>query len=511
MQINRLTSEHMSKFIVVFLFITSIFAQLGYAQQTTYKKHLVAQGETLYSLAKLYNLSVDELYKANPDLDSLKMRAGIYIQIPVPEVSKTHVVQKKETLYSIAQLYACTVNDLLRVNPEISLQDKLKKGFVLKIPAKVVSPASTTVITPTVKTPIPAPQVQENKIRIAIVMPFKTGNSTSERAVEFYQGVLLAIDSLRKNDKKTIEVYAYESGQSEVDIQNVLKQTTLKQAQLIFGPVFASQIPVLSDYAKRNEIPLVIPFSSKCYDWETNPYVYLVNTPENIQGQIVYSEYAKLFKHAHTVFIESSTKNPVNFITRFENFLLKKGLSYNRSPYISTEEDLLSVFSKEKINVVIPSGMDINSLNVLIPQLKTFLRKHPEYTIRLFGYPEWQTYTGSQLENFHLFDTYIYSPFYRNPLDRNATSFDKLYEANFNKPMISTYPRIAMFGYDCGGYFVKMLQQYGKNVDNKKISILPVQSAFSFNRPNKGSGLVNTGLYFINYKTDHTIAKYIVE
>ena len=240
----------MSKFIVVFLFITSIFAQLGYAQQTTYKKHLVAQGETLYSLAKLYNLSVDELYKANPDLDSLKMRAGIYIQIPVSEISKTHVVQKKETLYSIAQLYACTVNDLLRVNPEISLQDKLKKGFVLKIPAKVVSPTSSTVITPTVKTPIPTPQVQENKIRIAIVMPFKTGNSTSERAVEFYQGVLLAIDSLRKNDKKTIEVYAYESGLSEADIQNVLKQTTLKQAQLIFGPVFASQIPVLSDYAK---------------------------------------------------------------------------------------------------------------------------------------------------------------------------------------------------------------------------------------------------------------------
>ena len=482
----------------------------GKAQNTACKKHLIAQGETLYSLAKLYNIPITDLYKVNPGIATEGIKAGHYLQIPVNNNVKTHIVQKKETLYNIAQLYGCSINDLLKANPGLTDQNKLKKGTILQIPEKRYTPLK--------KDRIPSENENEfvkkrtGSIRIAVILPFKSNNSTSERAIEFYQGILLAIDSLRNNNSKNIEIYAYDSGQTEAEIQYVLRKVELKNADVIFGPVFAEQIPILSDYTKRNEIPLIIPFSSKCDDVETNSYAYTVNAPDEFQEKLVLKEYVKIFKNDHTLCICTSEGKLSRFTALLRTTLTKQNISNGQSNYISTEEDFLKTFSKEKKNIVVPSSSDINSLNVLIPQLKTFLRKHPEYVIQLFGYPDWQTYTSSQLENFHLFNTYIYSPFYRNPLDWKNKAFDSMFEKNFNKPMIATYPKIAVFGFDCGGYFIKMLQQHGEIDPDKEIIFTPMQSPFSFKKyPLKNGGNINTSIYFINYKTNHTVNKYIIE
>ncbi len=117
--------------------------------------HKVAAKETLFSIARLYNVSVDDIKAWNNLKDnSLSLGQDIIIKkksvvdTPVTQpmtqtVAKTHTVLAKETLYSIARQYGMTVTQLKEWN---NIQDnELKIGQVLTVAA----PAATTVVVTT--------------------------------------------------------------------------------------------------------------------------------------------------------------------------------------------------------------------------------------------------------------------------------------------------------------------------------------------------------------------------
>lgn len=119
------------------------------------KTHTVKAKETLYSISKLYNVSVDDIEKNNPIIKEaglqpgqvLVIKKGAAITQPVtpkpastPKLSTTvsnsgnfisHEVQPKETKYGIATKYGITVEELEKQNPEVV--DNLPIGFQLKI------------------------------------------------------------------------------------------------------------------------------------------------------------------------------------------------------------------------------------------------------------------------------------------------------------------------------------------------------------------------------------------
>jgi cell wall-associated NlpC family hydrolase len=116
--------------------------------------HQVAEKENLWAISKKYNVSVDDLKKANPSLESEDLKIGQKLNIPSnaivlnqtatknqqtekPEIiSSTDVevvveVKPKETKYLIAKKYGITVAELERQNP--SIKGKLPVGYLLKI------------------------------------------------------------------------------------------------------------------------------------------------------------------------------------------------------------------------------------------------------------------------------------------------------------------------------------------------------------------------------------------
>ncbi len=109
--------------------------------------HEVQQKETLWGISKKYNVSVDELKKANPSIETDGLKIGQRINIPSKNVaiaekpavvnensSDVEVVvevQPKETKYAIAKKYGITVSELEKQNPFI--KGKLPVGYVLKI------------------------------------------------------------------------------------------------------------------------------------------------------------------------------------------------------------------------------------------------------------------------------------------------------------------------------------------------------------------------------------------
>lgn len=116
---------------------------------TTPGLHDVQAKETLWRISKKYNISVEDLKKANPLLETEGLKIGQQITIPsnvdadpalqkpieniqtATDVEVSREVLPKETKYAIAKEFGITVAELEKQNPEI--RKKLPVGYILKI------------------------------------------------------------------------------------------------------------------------------------------------------------------------------------------------------------------------------------------------------------------------------------------------------------------------------------------------------------------------------------------
>ncbi len=120
-------------------FILSISLLFGTAFSQECKYHKVKSGETLEKIARDYGVSVQELIKANKNIDPNKLRVGESLCIPQKTSAKTqeyaiYKVKKGDTLYSIAEKFGVDVQELKSYNNLKS--EKIIEGQELKIPAK---------------------------------------------------------------------------------------------------------------------------------------------------------------------------------------------------------------------------------------------------------------------------------------------------------------------------------------------------------------------------------------
>lgn len=103
---------------------------------TLYIIHKVDPRETLFALSRRYNVSVDDIKQNNP-IAAEGLKIGDIIRIPYKGKAKgstanVHIVKAGETLYSISKLYDLTVDDIRQMNRLSG--DELNIGQVLNLP-----------------------------------------------------------------------------------------------------------------------------------------------------------------------------------------------------------------------------------------------------------------------------------------------------------------------------------------------------------------------------------------
>ena len=123
------------------VFILSISLLFGIAFSQECKYHKVKSGESLEKIAKNYGVSMQELIKANKNINPNKLKVGESLCIPQRKLAKTktqdyaiYKVKKGDTLQSIAKKFGVDVQELKSFNNLKS--EKVKEGQELKIPAK---------------------------------------------------------------------------------------------------------------------------------------------------------------------------------------------------------------------------------------------------------------------------------------------------------------------------------------------------------------------------------------
>ena len=125
-----------------------------------FKKHKVRRKETLITISKKYNVSIDAIKRYNKQLYARQIKKGERLQIPMhlkivdsgvvsyneskvsgaitldtSSLSK-HIVKAKETRYGIARMYGITVSELEQMNPELG--EGLSQNAIINVPSKAI-------------------------------------------------------------------------------------------------------------------------------------------------------------------------------------------------------------------------------------------------------------------------------------------------------------------------------------------------------------------------------------
>lgn len=234
-----------AKKIIVIVF-TAFLGISAFAEST----HLVKKGETLYGLAKKYQITISELKAANNLSDKDVLKAGQKLVIPSADIenaatlsstnssastsnssskTETYIVQKGDTLYGIAKKYDIKVSEIYSLNG-MSQKDVLKVGQKLKVPVtgeslpdiKDIDPKKYTEKTiPGLKWPVKNPTVTYVKGKVSGV---QLTSSAKENVINIHAGTVVYTGSYRGFGKvvfvqsKTGLVYAY-TGLSSIKVK----------------------------------------------------------------------------------------------------------------------------------------------------------------------------------------------------------------------------------------------------------------------------------------------------
>jgi ABC-type branched-subunit amino acid transport system substrate-binding protein len=314
-----------------------------------------------------------------------------------------------------------------------------------------------------------------------------------------------------KNRGANLELYVFEIGKGNDvgKLQSLLQTLEMQSLNLIIGGVNDTQIKVISDFSKERNIKYVIPFSQSNGEILNNGNIFQVNPLTKSQIDKASSKFIEKFRNSNVIFVSCGNNNKIEFITQLQNSLRTSNISFESVGSVSTLDSfLLSLLKPDRENIIIPTSGEMSDVSSIIDELKTLQESNSQIKIRLFGYPEWQTY-NSLIGDFHHFDTYIYSPFFVNDNSTEVQTFKDKFSRWYNRSLLDTNPGYGMWGYDTGLFFLTAIQQYGVNFEQNidKVQINSLQFPFNFVRLNNWGGFFNTGLYFINYEANGRLTK----
>jgi LysM repeat protein len=239
-----------------------------------------------------------------------------------------HVVASGETLYSISRKYGLTIAEMQTLNP--GLVTTIKLGERLCLPDSVEGNQSEVVQTPAVKpTPetdskpqvnrevkITKPPVKKEEYAMALLLPFSTyqmsNDSLDERSVKLrnvsvnmYRGAMMAQEELQDRNLNA-KIYLFDVGNSVDAGKRAVERCEEVSADVVIGPLFKDPIQEVAKWVENHNAHLVIPVKmsnkillltdnmSKAYPGNNSQWYYLAGFAQHeFPNSIIVGAYAK--------------------------------------------------------------------------------------------------------------------------------------------------------------------------------------------------------------------------
>ncbi|NLA49471.1 MAG: LysM peptidoglycan-binding domain-containing protein, partial [Bacteroidales bacterium] len=347
--------------------------------ESAFHYHRIQPGQTVYSLSKLYDVTEKEILAANPGIDI--SRLPVYSEIAVPKRDAMggreilpvqdirtpqdarymfHKVEAGESLASIAGKYGVTLRELRRENRNVKFP---QVGDYLRIPesgrmkfqlAEIEQPAADTADAQPGDTIIvfekPEGYTTVNNLNgtfnIAVLLPFYLAENAirmeidsskyvkgkvtyrqvkkledwiyyrSAGFVEMYQGILLAVDTLRSLGLN-INLHAFDIKSDTIEVTRLINRGQLAGMHLIIGPVYSRNLAIVSEYARKTNIPVVSPVRLMNNSaLVNNPLLFMANASLAVAQDAIAKEASDYYLN-NFIFIHADTARNDPDVIRF--------------------------------------------------------------------------------------------------------------------------------------------------------------------------------------------------
>ncbi|MGB0882766.1 MAG: LysM peptidoglycan-binding domain-containing protein [Vicingaceae bacterium] len=510
--------------------------------------HTVKKKQTLYAIAKLYDVNQKAIVTANPELvDGLK--EGQDIKIPVKGIKKedppkviennqkykTHTVAKGETLYALSKLYDVTIKSIKNVNGGLS--QGLILGEKIYIPIEVtrikIDSVSGLKNANLPQDPVihmfdslfvDSGIVKKGEYAIGLFLPFyldvndemvesrsalakKTIYPKSKFALEFYNGVKYALDSI-STDSCKFKLFVYDTnGNDSLRIKSLLLKPELKNLDLIIGPLYFDNFKKVSNFAKANQIPIITPVKQSNKLLLGNQFIFKAIPSKSTTITAMSELVVDSFKTENLLAIAyegSKEKLLVNeYVQAYNNKILasEDTTIYSAIKVLKITTDINSIVASlhpAKNNVIYVPTTDQTFVTKLFSLLTTTLNKKQfkDYRITLLGLEEWMSFENIDLPYFQKLNVHYCSTRFINTEDSLVQNFTKDYfDINKVFPSDNTFLGFDLV-YFLGNNLIQNGTMYAPNslVDFKGMSI-----NLNFFKTGVESGFENTESFLLRF------------
>ncbi|PKP37022.1 MAG: hypothetical protein CVT98_06660 [Bacteroidetes bacterium HGW-Bacteroidetes-15] len=532
--------------------------------------HIVRRKETLFGLARKYQIAMQDIIAVNPEIEE-GLRANQVVLIPKKQIESLgdsspheserfiyHEVKPREGFYAISKKYGVSEEIIKRFNVDL-VKDGIKLGTVLKIPRSTIDTTykedvvatkhfsmvdPTELISPNVICDTFVYNKWRDKFNIALLLPFtqssdelsaddidetlteRQDQNQSQQAakiapqtanfLDFYQGALMAIDSL-KQIGLSVNLNVYNTDKNSAKAKELTLDPGVSNANLIIGPAYQECLKPIAEFALQERIPMVSPLSPNNFLLDRNPYLFQVN-PSFLSQLDEFTKMIDLCSGQNIVLVHEGDSTNLAMLNSFKEMLSKriaecpmsglihfKEVSYKAgSPAPDVQEQISHslVFDRDNF-ILVPSNNEVFVSDLLgnLHTLSTIFK----YPISVYGFPRWQKFRNVQVDYYYQLQLTLFTPFYIDYNSGKVKSFITKYRDAFR----SEPSQYSFQGFDVVFYFLSAMKNYGVDfqhcLSNHSNSLL--QSNYLFEKVNSLGGYENRSVYLIRYTKDFDIIK----
>ena len=321
--------------------------------------------------------------------------------------------------------------------------------------------------------------------QVAIIMPFMSKNFQASggkeipiqsiKAIEFYEGVLIALDSL-KAEGVNLFVHVYDTERDTAVVKALLQERELQEADLIIGPLLSSNLKIVAQFAKAKQKILISPLNSRSHLTVDNPYFIQVNPSFEVHSRLMIELLHKIERNKRVI------RNPLekNLLvlalgkdsTRVAS-LQQSYINFKNNPSAQLQTLIPSsatidvnkirpLLQRDKLNVIVmpttDEGFIYNSLRE-IQKLVDKVEPQKGYQIVVVGMDKWRYFSRINFEYYESLNLHFTSEYFTTSTRKTVRHFKENYKSIYGIGA----REFGFKGFDIMLYFGRMIHKYGVN------------------------------------------------
>lgn len=447
---------------------------------STGKTHLVEKSETLYGISKKYEVSMEDMVKANPGIENgisvgqvlnIPAKSGVKVvtadkpagtttsqtKITFADTTILHTVLDHETLYSISRRFMVPAEELQLAN---SMKNtKIKPGDVLKIPLKKET-FTKVEVRKVEKTEIR--KVDEDLLfnrketyKVVVLLPFNFEKGTdgiTEIATEFLMGAQIALDSLQGLGLRA-QVNVLDCGNDSLKLKTLFTQKEFKTADLVIGPFTGDNLDIVARWCKANKVRMVNPLVASTNILKDNAFAYnaVASDITLLEGAAIHlaAEHPK----DQVVLVKVGAKDS-DLYQAFRQKFIAESLAGSKQKLIEIAESEMGTYIRKGGNTifVVPTRDKVVALKFM-NALNKVGGKAGTGTISVYGTREWVNFDEIKGYYKNKFNFHYASPNDFNYGYESTKWLMRQYRRRYNADL----SKYATQGFDVTFYFIQKL------------------------------------------------------